>query len=149
MRILEYIKKYGYNFVTGTITVLAYKDGVYTIKEQNKMLKLLEEKSGEKIKEANEIINTANDRLTRLQRMEADLTDKESVISTLNKRIDGIQTKIDRKDFDNYYNESNLKLMKERYGIDKDKLITEKLQIENDMREYIKKISNSSSFDWI
>ena len=110
MRILEYIKKYGYNFVTGTITVLAYKDGVYTIKEQNKMLKLLEEKSGEKIKEANEIINTANDRLTRLQRMEADLTDKESVISTLNKRIDGIQTKIDRKDFDNYYNESNLKL---------------------------------------
>ena len=53
------------------------------------------------------------------------------------------------KQFNNYDTESSLKTMKIYYEKNKDNLIEQKIKGEREIREFIRQISNSSSFDWI
>jgi len=149
MRILEYIKKYGFKLVTGTIAILAYKDGVYTFKEKEKVNALIQAKNAEQLKEANEIILTGQRRFSRLNLMDQVLTNTENNISTINKKLETIQSKINNKQFNNYDTESSLKTMQDFYELSKNNLIAEKIKGEHELRELIRQIKKSSSFDWI
>jgi hypothetical protein len=149
MKIAEFLKKYAFNAVTGTLTVLAYKDGIYTAKEKAKFNATVISQKDAEIIENNNLILKGQERWNILKAKSSRVEEIENLILGEDQKLEIVNNKITNKLFTKYENELNLKFMQKYYENEKARLIVEKQQGEEEIRKYISGIDKSYSFDWV
>lgn len=108
MRLIDIIKKYGFQATTGTITILAYKDAIYTHKAELEKAKL---RSMQDEKALENLHTFLVERTTPIRIKANQVAEKEKELEKLTNQIKEYKDKIDNKLLGTHENENTMNLM--------------------------------------
>lgn len=145
MRITEFIRKYGFSTVTGTATLVSYKNQLYTHKE---MLKAAELEKNQLQTELHALDSAVSTRWNTLQIKASTVKEIEDKISIIDGKLNTINQKLAGENFTSYETKANLDYMKGEYIKDKTNLVELKHEAYSEITKYIHDLEKSSTFDW-
>ena len=146
MKISEFIKRYGFSTITGTVTLLAYKDQLYTHKEQMKALEYIKAQREAELQALNYKVTT---RWNFLKIKAENVQEVENKIEVIDQKINTINNQLTNKVFSPSQTEGNLVYMKNYFLKERENLVIIQQKEDTEIRKCLSNLDNSSSFDWV
>lgn len=146
MRLIDIIKKYGFQATTGTITILAYKDAIYTHKAELEKAKL---RSMQDEKALENLHTFLVERTTPIRIKANQVAEKEKELEKLTNQIKEYKDKIDNKLLGTHENENTMNLMIDYWTNEKKNLKVEIDKTGSEITSIINGWEKSATFDWL